>query len=601
MNTNDGLQNLVANMGTARDKASGYAWVVVEKPEQELEAIYRSGWIGRKIVDVPVDDMTRNWRTWSADEAVVEKIEAAERKFCVRERMTEALRWARLFGSSAIMIGVTDRLGLSDTPLDVTKIKAGDVIYLHVAHSQELTIESWDDALTSPTFGQPMMYQYQPSAGQNGAPLVKVHSSRVIPFKGVPLPPFATRVSKRWGDSIYTAVLDTLTTASSITSVIASLIPEAKLDIVTVADLGSLLATAEGEERVKRRFALAMLMKSINNTLLLGEGEAFDQKQINFAGLSDIHIRIMQEVSGAADIPATRLLGQTPAGLQATGESDLRNYYDHIAAKQQRELRPALDRLDAVLLPSEGITLDDAAFFSFVPLWQETPEQKAKNALTKAQATAALVATGLISDDIMVQAVTSQLVEDGVYPGLDAALKDAEAAGDDILGAGNEPAPAAKGRPTLRVVGDAAPRTLYVSRPVLNAKDIIAWAKGQGFATTLEPDDLHVTIAYSRAAVDWMQAGTDSPKLTVEVGGPRLVEPLGDKGAIVLLFSDDYLRWRWQRLIDIGATWDYDEYQPHVTITYDGTGVDLSKIQPYQGEIVFGPERFAEIDESWSA
>jgi len=424
LNATDGLQNVIAELGTPKDKASVWTYAVRHQSNIELENIYRSSWLGRKIVDVPVDDMTRCWRTWHAEDGLVDRIEAAERKFDIRRKMSEALRWARLFGTSAIIIGT--KSGRPDEPLDVEQMAQGDLQFLHLAVSPGLIVKDWETDFNSPRFGQPSLYTFTPaSPGSTMTGSVDVHASRVIPFTGVELPPNASRGLTSWGDSVYTSILDTLVTAGSITSVIASLVLEAKLDVVKIADLGALLSTPGGEDKIRKRFALAASLKSVNNMLLLGEGEEYDQKTLNFAGLSDIHIRIMQEVSGAADIPATRLLGQTPAGLQASGQSDLRNYYDMIQARQETSLRGALERCDRVVFASEGVELPREAYFSFNALWQETSTQKADNALKKAQATKALQSSGLIDEAALAKGVVSQLIEDGVYPGLDAAVKDA--------------------------------------------------------------------------------------------------------------------------------------------------------------------------------
>jgi HK97 family phage portal protein len=148
------------------------------------------------------------------------------------------------------------------------------------------------------------------------------------------------------------------------------------------------------------------------------------------------------------------------------------------------------------------------------------------------------------------------------------------------------------------------PRTLYVSRKLLNGREFLAWAQAQGFKTTLAADDLHVTIAYSRARLDWMLVGEEfnfgpdgKAGLVVSAGGPRAVEPLGKEGAVVLKFASWSLSRRNHEIREAGASWDYPEYQPHVTITYDAAGVDLSKIEPFRGELRFGPEIFEEIKE----
>ena len=72
----------------------------------------------------------------------------------------------------------------------------------------------------------------------------------------------------------------------------------------------------------------------------------------SFAGLSDIYESFMMDMAGAAEIPATKLFGRSPQGFNSTGESELRNYYDMIAQSQERNLRPALEKLLPVMAVS---------------------------------------------------------------------------------------------------------------------------------------------------------------------------------------------------------------------------------------------------------
>lgn len=142
-------------------------------------------------------------------------------------------------------------------------------------------------------------------------------------------------------------------------------------------------------------------------------------------------------------------------------------------------------------------------------------------------------------------------------------------------------------------------RTLYVMRHLTNPEPFIEWAKGQGFAATLQPEDLHVTVAHSSAPVDWTAAGDSFDTLRFE-GGDRTVAALGDKGAAVLKFEAAELSDRWQEFRDIGASWDFPSYQPHVSISYKGADVDLSAVVPYDGPLEFGPEEFSEVDDDWA-
>lgn len=139
----------------------------------------------------------------------------------------------------------------------------------------------------------------------------------------------------------------------------------------------------------------------------------------------------------------------------------------------------------------------------------------------------------------------------------------------------------------------AAP--LYASRKVLNGADIVAWAKKQGFKSTLAPEDMHVTIAYSSAPVDAAAVGKQSPGY---MAGKATADGLHqfDGGAVVLKLSAPTLQTRWQQFRKAGASWDFPEYQPHITITYDKGDVDLAKVKPYAGPIELGPETVEPLD-----
>lgn len=331
--------------------------------------------------------------------------------------------------------------------------------------------------------------------------------------------------------------------------------------------------------------------------------------------MPDIIRTYLAIVAGAFDIPATRLLGKAPDGMNATGEGDERNYWTMISSRQDSDLRPALDRLDPALRASAGLGED--AYWEFAPLTVLTETEKADVDKKKAETVNIYATTGLIPERALEEAVQNMIVEDGLLPGLDQILDDMpEDERFPSLGEPDDTDPSALvdprtgeeviNPPRRRVAAnDAVPRTLYVQRKLLNAAEFIRWAKSQGFETTTPAEDLHVTIAFSRKPVDWMKVGESwtgekDGGLTVKPGGARLVEPLGDKGAVVLLFNSSELSWRHEEIKRAGASFDFDEFQPHVTITYQApAGLDLSKVEPFRGELRFGPEIFEEVVENW--
>lgn len=148
----------------------------------------------------------------------------------------------------------------------------------------------------------------------------------------------------------------------------------------------------------------------------------------------------------------------------------------------------------------------------------------------------------------------------------------------------------AKARRAQFAAGDEVP--LYVFRRLKNVASVKRWAADQGIEVD---DDLHVTVLYSRTPVDPFRMGMSwNEVLTVPKGGPRKIEKLGDK--IVLRFASDDLDWRHESMIERGASHDYESYLIHLSLA-DAEGVDLDKIEPYVGELVFGPEMFEPIEE----
>lgn len=153
-------------------------------------------------------------------------------------------------------------------------------------------------------------------------------------------------------------------------------------------------------------------------------------------------------------------------------------------------------------------------------------------------------------------------------------------------------------RRILAKLQEAKEKSLYVCRHLVNTEEFLRWAREQGFSKTSSPEDLHVTILYSKKPVNWGSFTPDMKQLTVS-GGSRSVIPLGDEGAVVLKFSSQALQDRHRVFREGGGHHGYSSYKPHVTITYEAGDLDPSSVKPYRGDLVFGPEKFAVINKEW--
>lgn len=609
------------------------------RSQAEIEIAYRSTWLGRKIHDIPPYDMTRAWREWQTDKDKIEAIEAEERRLKLSYKVRRALTLGRLYGGGALILGLPGNPNVAVDPERVTK---GSLGYVHVVSRYQLTVNELEGDIKSPYFGQPKLY----NMSGTGTAAVEIHPSRVIPFIGQPLPEglLNSTVESFWGDPLMQSLAETLENNDLAQKAIAELLNEAKVDIITIPDLMGLVGTAEYEQRLLKRLSVAQTVKSTSNALLISgpardgdPGEKWEMRQTSFAGLPDLAKVFLMTAAGGADIPATRLLGQSPDGMNATGESDLRNYYDMIASRQATDLQPTLDPLDDILLRSVFGSAPDDIHYAWRSLWQLTPEQKAEVADKKSKAIKAITDTGLVPTRALEEGVQNMLIEDGLFPGLEDALEalpeeerfpslsapteeemlrlEAELRRPPPPGqtpaaqprepGEAEPAPRRRAANDTSAFADAEPRTLYVSRKVLNAAAILAHFREQGFETLQPAEELHVTVAFSRTPVDWMTIAAEWSRepnghLTVPAGGPRIVEKLGDKGAVVLLFNSADLFWRHKEILRNGASWDFPTYQPHITLTYQPPeGLDLATVKPWTEEIELGEEIFAEVVEDW--
>lgn len=593
----DGYRNLVSNLNTARDKAyHGTYWVRV-LTYQELLNAYRSSWLPRKIVDIPALDATRKWRAWQADADQITELEAEEKRHGVREKVRYATTAARLWGGAVIYIGTGDADPSEELRPD--RIKKGGLKNVTVMTPFQISAGEIERDPESPYFGRPARYTMNTGGDMRS---VEVHPSRVVHLTGAQLPdPWLTATG--WGDSVLQATYDAFQSADSSVANVASLIFEAKVDVLHIPGLMAMVDSEAGEAQITQRLLLGSKAKGVNGMFVLdgggkdGEGkEEYQQKSASFNGLPDVLMTLFQTVSGAADIPMTRLFGRSAAGMNATGEGDERNYYDRVQAMQELEMQPAMAMLDEVLIRSALGARPAELHYTWSPLRQITERERADNADKLMSAIDKLARLTSIPEEAIGKAAVNALTESGAFPGLESAVERfggvTEPDDDDLENATLPPPGENEG------VADAAPRTLYVRRDVKNADEIIAWAKDQGFATTIPTDDMHVTIAFSRTAVDWMEVGDAwSEEIEIPAGGARLMERFG--GARVLLFSSSELSWRHEEIKRAGASWDHPEFQPHITISYAEDAPDLAEVKPYTGRIVLGPEIFEEVNPKW--
>lgn len=411
----DGWQNIFSSLGTRRDPRTKTSFATPAKLAQaDLEALYRADGIAARIVDIPAGDMTRRWITLQGDNGkeVIARLEELRAK----NHVTTALKWAGLYGGSAVVLGIDDGQGL-EMPVNETNIRR--LTFLRVYDRHQVQVQH-QDLYADPSlekYGEPEWYTIHPLKGAQ----YRVHESRVLVFDGEQVPDRTRINNDGWGDSRlqrpYYAMRDLALASGASVSIMQDFVQA----VLKMKNLGSLLMAGE-DKAVMKRLEILSMSKSIINTMLIdADEEEYTKHASSVAGIPDILDRAMLAVCASTGIPATRLFGRSPAGLNATGEGDLSTFHEELAGEQDAAMRPQLERLiRLVYLEREGPAKGkepEVWTMSFAPLAQPSEADQATTAGKWIEAMARAVDYMLVDDEAARQLLDSKGIQTSLPEG----------------------------------------------------------------------------------------------------------------------------------------------------------------------------------------
>ena len=345
-----------------------------------LTSLYRSSWIVQRVCSVIPEDAITDLHVEAQefDNDASSKIDLVLTQTKVRKKLIDAIKWARLYGGSACIIMVDgDEEDLSQ-PLKVKDILPGSFRGLFVVDRWSGIYPSFElvDDEASPDFGLPKYYDVR---DESGVIKYTVHHSRVIRFVGVEMPYYEAIAEQQWGTSAIESMYDDLVRRDNVTHNIANLTFKACLSVYEIENLDQIFASASSQAQ-KRMYSMIEAMSILESNLgvkLINKGDSVQQLQYGFGGLPDVLDGAMLDVSGATAIPATRLFGRAPAGMNATGESDERNYRATLEQQRATHVVPALEKLCPIVCMSALGEVPEGAEFKLPPLDEMTPGEKA--------------------------------------------------------------------------------------------------------------------------------------------------------------------------------------------------------------------------------
>lgn len=407
--TQDAFTNAAARLGygmTNTAEGAGYVNERLGRNYGLMNTLYRTNWIIGKIVDLVAEDMTKGWidiRT-ASDPEVVEKIKRNMVQTQVKSKILEGVKWGRLYGGAVALIMIDGHENELDQPLDLDMVMPGSFKGLMI-------LDRWSGVypqlnlindLNDPEFGLPDFYQITSDAKKDS---ILVHHSRVLRFIGQELPMWERRAEQYWGSSVIERAYEEVKRRDNTGSNIESLVFMANLRVLKLDGMGQALTTGnqQMQDRLFNTITAQNQIMSSMGVQVMDPKDSFETHQYTFSGLSDVYQSFMMDVSGATGIPVTKLFGRSPAGMNATGEGDMNNYYDMIEVEQESKLRPIIDKLLPVIFVSEFGVIPDDLEFVFNPVRRPSDQEKISMGKDRATSILEVYNTGLIPDKTALQ------------------------------------------------------------------------------------------------------------------------------------------------------------------------------------------------------
>lgn len=368
----DSWFNPFTGFGTGRDKTTHNNFEGnFRLSDMLLTDLYNHDDIARKVVAIVPDEMFREGFRLETEnpqcaEDVIERADLLD----LDTQFADGIRWARLYGGAVMMIGADDG-NPADTPLDPERVTSVD--FLDIFDRRRAWPWRYYQDPRHPRFGRPDVYCLQSLTGA----IAYVHETRLIIFRGAHTDDYTRRTLNNWDYSILQVNYEAIQHFNEIFRAARIMMTDASQAVFTMKGLLGMIAGGMKQDLMTRAVTLDM-GRSVARAIFLDadSGETFTKVPTQFAGVADQLTQAAKRLAAATGIPVIILMGETPSGLNASGDANVRLWYDTIHAQQKKTVIPHLKRIYRLIGNSLGY--HDAKYDVIAkPLWQETPQEKA--------------------------------------------------------------------------------------------------------------------------------------------------------------------------------------------------------------------------------
>lgn len=400
----------------SKDKSSAGYWMrgmLLQHPD--LVALFTFNALARAIcMALPEWSMRNGWDlTLDRDAVKSQEIESAVRArwddLGASEVMLRGAVWGQTFGGGLVLVGANDGRETHD-PLDEGNIQSID--WLRVVPRHRVQIVAAFDAVGRPGFGEPALYDVQ-EIGASTVRTTRYHASRVIVWPGPITDDDMKRENAGWDQSILDVVVSALRKHDGMWDDVGAMTKDGSQAVWKIQGLAD-AAVAGLMEHVQARIQVAELVRSVFGAIMLdAKEEDFAFVSREFGGISDLLGQSAVRTAGAAQMPVTVLMGQSPAGLNATGESDLELWYARVEAFAATPVTPRVERLVRLILlakdgPTQGKEPDTWAVKMRDPR-KLSPMKRKELEARQAQIDASMIASKVVTpEEVAISRYTSE-------------------------------------------------------------------------------------------------------------------------------------------------------------------------------------------------
>lgn len=245
----------------------------------------------------------------------------------------------------------------------------------------------------------------------------EVHSDRLLTLVMRPVPDMLKPAYNFGGISMFQLMKPYVERYQRTADSVAQIVHAFSLTILST-DMSGILTGGESDANLWLRAGIFNRYRDNSGMMLLDkESETIEQINTPLTSLPEILTKSQEQMAGPSHIPLVKLLGVTPAGLNANSDGEIRVFYDYIMAQNEAHIRPIIKTIAELVQLDLFGEIDPAIVWEFNPLYQLNEKELAEVEEIKGRNAKQLVEASIVSPQEARQTLSKD--ENSPFSGID--------------------------------------------------------------------------------------------------------------------------------------------------------------------------------------